>query len=193
MPHFHSDAKTEECMRILELVPSHKLIVLDKYVAVWGQHTKLVYQDFRHDIYEALIQSGSLLKKYNNISLIFPERANHPKELIEGIEDFCLEHKMSFKIISEIENEALTKYSVYIPIEEDDLARLIKKMRRAKMCFGEDVGIISFNETVFKELLDITVFTTDFEAMGRTAADFILGKEKGAHRNPFYTIHRGSL
>jgi hypothetical protein len=140
----------------------------------------MVYQDFRNDIREALCKSGSLLEKYKSISLIFPEKADHPKEIIEGIADFCLEHRMHFKVISEIEKEMPHRCSVYIPIEEDDLAKLIKKVRRTSLIIGKDIGIISFNESVFKELLDITVFTTDFEAMGRTAADFILGKEKGA-------------
>jgi DNA-binding transcriptional regulator YhcF (GntR family) len=193
MPHFDSNSKSEECQRILEMVPSHQLILLDKNIPDWGYTSKLVYQDFKLDIYEALRGSNSLLKKYKSISLIFPDRTNHPQEIIEGIADFCLEKGMDFKILSNIENEVLKKGCVYIVLEEDDLAKLIKKVQRNGMVAGKDIGIISFNESVFKELLNITVFTTDFEAMGRTAAGFILGKEKDYSRNPFYTLHRGSL
>jgi DNA-binding LacI/PurR family transcriptional regulator len=44
-----------------------------------------------------------------------------------------------------------------------------------------------------KELLGITVITTDFEAMGRTAAELLLEKQRVKVKNPFYTIRRGSL
>jgi DNA-binding transcriptional regulator YhcF (GntR family) len=193
MPHFDSSSKSQEYQRILEMVPSHQLILLDKQIPDWGYTKKMVYQDFKVDIYEALSRSYLLLKKYKSISLVFQDKTNHPQEIIEGIEDFCLEQRMAFKILSNVENEVLKIGCVYIVLEEDDLAKLIKKVHRNGMLPGKDIGIISFNESVFKELLNITVFTTDFEAMGRTAADFILGKRKDFCRNPFYALHRGSL
>jgi DNA-binding LacI/PurR family transcriptional regulator len=58
---------------------------------------------------------------------------------------------------------------------------------------GQDVGVISFNETTLKELLEITVITTDFETMGRTAAALLLDKKQIKIKNPFYTIRRKSL
>lgn len=193
MPHFYTGAKPEECKRILELVPPHELILLDKRISDWEHATKLVYQDFKNDIYEALGGLAPLLRKYKKVMLLFPENTNHPKEIIKGIEDFCSDQKKEFAIIAGAEKEPLSKHGVYIAVEEEDLAQLIKKVRRSQMVLGRDIGIISFNETVFKELLDITVVTTDFEAMGRTTADLILGKRNGSEKNPFYTIHRGSL
>jgi len=41
--------------------------------------------------------------------------------------------------------------------------------------------------------LDITVITTDFEAMGRTAAQLLLEGKKEKVKNPFYLVRRGSL
>jgi hypothetical protein len=37
------------------------------------------------------------------------------------------------------------------------------------------------------------VITTDFVAMGRTAATLLLEKQRVKVNNPFYTIRRGSL
>jgi DNA-binding LacI/PurR family transcriptional regulator len=55
------------------------------------------------------------------------------------------------------------------------------------------VGIISFNETILKDLLEITVISTDFEAMGQTAAHMLLNKEPQQVKNPFHMIVRKSL
>jgi single-stranded DNA-specific DHH superfamily exonuclease len=58
---------------------------------------------------------------------------------------------------------------------------------------GVDVGIISFNETVLKELLDITVITTDFELMGKNAGELILNPTCKQIKNPFKMIKINSL
>jgi DNA-binding LacI/PurR family transcriptional regulator len=69
----------------------------------------------------------------------------------------------------------------------------VKKIRQTSFLLGREIGIISFNETPLKELLNMTVITTDFVAMGRTAAQLLLEKKRVKVNNPFYTIRRGSL
>jgi DNA-binding LacI/PurR family transcriptional regulator len=81
----------------------------------------------------------------------------------------------------------------YIVIEDDDLTTLIKQTRADKLVIGKDIGILSFNETQLKELLDISVISTDFELMGQTAADLILGSQYIHVKNPFNVIKRSSL
>lgn len=66
-------------------------------------------------------------------------------------------------------------------------------MRKSDFQLGKEIGIISFNETELKELLDITVISTDFEKMGSTAASLILKKQIRQIRNPFKIIKRNSL
>ena len=78
-------------------------------------------------------------------------------------------------------------------IEETDLSELVKKVRQSNYQLGREIGMISFNETTLKELLNITVVTTDFEAMGYTAAALLLDNKRIKVKNPFYMIRRGSL
>ena len=60
---------------------------------------------------------------------------------------------------------------------------------------GKDVGIISYNETVLKEVLadGITVISTDFRFMGERLADMLLKGEKVKVKNPFSMIRRKSF
>jgi DNA-binding LacI/PurR family transcriptional regulator len=72
---------------------------------------------------------------------------------------------------------------------------LVKKIRQSKLEVGQEVGILSYNENPLKEVLldGITVISTDFVKLGRTAADLILKRERHHVQNPFELIVRKSL
>lgn len=193
MPHFFSDAREEVYAEIIRTVPAHQLVLLDKSLPQINYPHRAVYQDFQDDIYQALCKSSALFKKYRSITLILPDDIHHPKEINKGIENFCELQKLKLYHAGNVGGEAVRRGSVYIVTDEDNLAKLLMKVKKANLKLGEDIGIISFNETLYKELLDITVITTDFEEMGRTAAKLILGKECLQHKNPFRVIYRRSL
>lgn len=125
--------------------------------------------------------------------LVFPKYSHHPSELTEGVLQCCLEQQKGFSVVHDVLGDVLQAGTAYIVLTESDLALLIKKVRKTDYVLGRDIGIISFNETVFKELLDITVITTDFEEMGRSAAQMILSGEIKQIKNPFKLIRRSSL
>lgn len=193
MPHFFQHVNKRELTDILKAVPAHELVLLDKNVSLDFDGYMAVYQDFRKDIYEALLSATDLIDKYTSITIIFPEHSNHPTEIIDGIQQFCNEHIKQFSIVSDVSETDLIKKHVYITLTDSDLASLIKSVRARGLSIGEDVGIISFNETALKELLDITVITTDFKAMGETTARLILNRELVQIHNPFKLITRRSL
>ena len=82
---------------------------------------------------------------------------------------------------------------LFITIEEADLVSLVKQVRDKRLKLGRDIGIISYNDTPLKELLGITVVSTDFDRMGRTAAEIILGKWVDRVKSPFRLIGRDSM
>jgi DNA-binding transcriptional regulator YhcF (GntR family) len=193
MPHFFLKANLDECKKILELIPESELLILDKRLPGLKSNCIEVYQDFRQDIYYALSSANNLLNKYDKMNLLLDESDNHPQEIIIGATQYCIEHNKSIRIASRADSIKLQKKTVYIVTTDDDLAVLVKQVRMSDFCLGKDIGIISFNETVLKELLDITVITTDFKLMGKAAAECILKKEVKKINNPFYMIKRGSL
>ncbi|MFP5039387.1 GntR family transcriptional regulator [Parasediminibacterium sp. JCM 36343] len=192
MPHFEMSAKPEEYVAVLKTVPPGELILVDKILPEIPT-TKGVYQDFKNDIYKALTEAQELIAKYKSVSLLFPDQSNHPLEIIQGAELFCKKYKHSFKIISKADSIKLVKGTLYIVIAEDDLVVLVKKIKQSSFLLGKDIGIISFNETELKDLLDITVISTDFEKMGESTADLILNNRDEQIKNPFYMIKRRSL
>lgn len=55
---------------------------------------------------------------------------------------------------------------------------MIKLAKKKGYELGKEIGLISYNDTAVKEILEggITVISTDFEMMGKAAASVILNK-----------------
>ena len=136
---------------------------------------------------------GISFSKYKKLDVILPKYRNHPAEIINGVAEFCAAYKMKTSVVENSENGKPSAGTAYVVTSETDLAKLIKRIRKTKLVIGKDIGILSYNETELKDLLDITTITTDFEAMGKTAANLILKKEYKQLINPFRMIRRGSL
>jgi DNA-binding transcriptional regulator YhcF (GntR family) len=193
MPHFFHHTQEQEYLNIIRQIPENELIILDKSLPKLGENYSGVFQNFRHDIYQVLFSARQLLAKYRQLAIVFPSYSNHPLEIIEGASEFCVQHQKTLVVIPHADEETLQPGTVYLIISEADLAHLIKKVRNSPYQLGREIGIISFNETILKELLDITVISTDFELMGRTAAQMILTRQFSQVKNPFFLIQRSSL
>lgn len=193
IPHFLEGG--EDAYQIINKIPKHKLILLDKNIEGITGDYGIVYQDFATDIYNALYEALPLLKKYKCLKIIFPDYSYHPKEILKGFKNFCQEYAFEYSIVSNIENGAINIGDAFINLMEDDLVTLIKRIKQKHYKVGEEIGIISYNETPLKEILlnGITVVSTDFENLGRKAGEMILEHRKERIRNPFYLVVRNSL
>lgn len=195
MPHFYEGIQKVNVLELLSKIPSHKLVLLDRdYPELPGSYLA-IYQDFEKDIFRALESGEDLLEKYKEIVLIFPFDGQYPQEIFRGFKSWCISYKKDFRIIENAMNENIKQGTAYIMVEETDLTELIKKIRNSNFSLGKDVGLLSFNDTTLKEVLadGITVITTDFETMGRTAAALLLDGKQIKVKNPFTMIRRNSL
>lgn len=202
MPHFKTDdlkhiTLPEKVTNALKSIPNDKLIILDNVKkSNFKDNIAQIYQDFESDIYNALNEGLEKIKKYKKIILVYPEKAiyPYPKRILHGFRKFCIEHNLDFEILDKIYDEMiLKKGDLFITIEEEDLVNLVKQVREDEFILGSEIGIISYNDTPLKELLGITVISTDFKIMGETAAKMILDKKKGKIKVPFNFIDRESL
>jgi DNA-binding transcriptional regulator YhcF (GntR family) len=201
MPHFKTDdlkhiSFTEAVVKALEEIPRQKLVILDNIKLEIDGEIGEIFQDFENDIYSALKEGLSKISTYQKVILIYPEESIYPfpRRILHGFRKFCLEFNLNFEILSEIYDDMiLKKGDLFITIEESDLVNLVKQIRDDEFVMGKDIGVISYNDTPLKELLGITVMSTDFKVMGETAASMILNKQKGRVKVPFNFIVRDSL
>ena len=68
-------------------------------------------------------------------------------------------------------------------------------MKNQNFILGQDIGIISYNDTLLKEIVEggITTISTDFNEMGKRLAEMILNKEQVKIENPNKLIIRNSI
>jgi DNA-binding transcriptional regulator YhcF (GntR family) len=193
IPHFVENE--EKAYQAINTLPKDKVILLDKLLPQITGEFGAVYENFEKDIYSALQQACPVLSKYHTIKIIFPENSYIPQEIIIGFENFCRDYAFRYQVVRAIANEAISIGEVYISLMEDDLVTLIEKIQALKLTVGSDVGIISYNETALKHFIlnGLTTISTDFKAMGRSAAELILSNSKHHIQNPFYLTLRPSL
>src|SRR5690606_27027864 len=166
---------------VLNLIPPQKRIIIDyNQPALEGEYS-CIFQDFEHDMYDGLDQLQEQFAKYKKLVLIAPTEATHARHVVDGFLRFCMEHEYRYAIEHEVEAGSFKKGNAYITFsryDTDDVA-LIKLAREKNYKLGKDIGLISYNDTAVKEILEdgITVISTDFEAMGRTVSETIVNRE----------------
>jgi len=201
MPHFKNENMqhmgcTDEVLKTILSIPQGKLIVLDRNLKSLSRESGRIYQDFTEDIYNALTSGFEKLKKYRKIVLVYPSKAvyPYPKGIVTGFKRFCIQYNLDYEILDEIyDSMELQIQDLYVIIEEADLVNLVKQVRDKNYKLGEDIGIISYNDTPLKELLGITVISTNFKTMGEGAARMILTNKRLEIKNEFNFIDRFSL
>ncbi|MCY7349921.1 MAG: GntR family transcriptional regulator [Cytophagaceae bacterium] len=185
----------ERAIDVLNQLPKEKLIILDKLVpGITGEYAA-VYENFEKDLFNSLIEAEDLLRKYQVLKLIFPSYSYHAKEIMIGFQKFCTEYGFAYKIISDVTTEPLAAGELYINLMEDDLVMLIKRVKASGLRVGDELGILSYNETPLKEIIldGITVISTDFQKMGQTAARLVMDNSTEHLENPFRLIVRKSV
>jgi hypothetical protein len=201
MPHFKTEdlkhvSYTEEVVKAIKKIPKDKLVIMDNIKLGMDGQIVEIYQDFEEDIYNALKEGLSKIANYEKLILIYPEKAvyPYPRRILRGFRKFCVEYSINFEILNEVYDDMiLKKGDLFITIEESDLVSLVKQIRDSKYTLGENIGIISYNDTPLKELLGITVMSTDFKVMGESASRMIMNNEKGTTKVPFNFIDRNSI
>ncbi len=193
IPHFLEGG--ENAAAVINEKVNGKLILLDKLIPGITKEYAAVYENFEKDIFNALKEALPQLEKYQTLKLVFPAYTYFPDEILKGFRAFCQEYAFNYKVVNKIADEPINEGEVYINLMEDDLVVLLGKIKATKLVVGKNIGIISYNETPWKQfILDgITTISTDFKRMGEMAAQMVLDSDKKHIEVPFALTLRNSL
>ncbi|HPF97937.1 MAG TPA: GntR family transcriptional regulator [Mangrovimonas sp.] len=178
---------------VIEKLPNEKVFILDQTHEEL-KHYPSIHQNFQNDIYRSLKQALSRLKKYNKLVLLFPD-SKQPLGMLNGFQKFRKETQFNHEVIKTLEGRNLQKGEAYLILDDRDLIVLIKKIKETNLEIGKDIGIISYNDTLLKEIVEggITTISTDFKLMGKRLAEMIAKNERLQIENPNALIVRNSL
>lgn len=178
---------------LIKILPKHDVYILDQTNSELKDYPS-IHQNFIKDMYESLLKGKQLLDKYKKLILIFPG-FREPLGMKVGFEKFCLDYSFRNEIITDFNNIEIQKNEVYIIPDDRDLVKIVEKGKLQKLKLGTDFGIISYNETPLKKVVEngITTISTDFDAMGKQLANMILENKKNQIENECKLIIRNSL
>ena len=193
MPHFRTES--ESVVSAINKIPKDRLLLLNKDLQQLDGEYGCVFEDFELDIHQALYTGLERIKKYKKLYLVFPTENYYCVGIKTGFVNFCEEERFEYEIIQSAANHDIRPHELYIVIEEADLVEIIKKAAARNLKLGKNVGVITYNDTPFKEILagGITVLSTDFVNMGESMAEMVKKHSKEKIKNPFRLIVRHSL
>ncbi len=178
---------------IIKTLPAQDVIILDQTNPELAGYPS-VHQHFAQDMYDGLLKGRSLIDKYRQLVLLYPGN-KEPIGMVEGFLTFCRAHSLPHEVREQFRNDDILPGTVFIIPNDRDLVNVIEQARSQQLTIGRDVGIISYNDIPLKKVVEkgITTISTDFAAMGRTLADFVMHGRKDQVKNPSDLIIRQTL
>lgn len=186
-------ATFDNTSHLISKLPKDKVYILDRLKSDLHRYP-VVYQDFENDICDAMREGASLLKKYRKLFFVNPG-GKEPHERVKGFEKYCKSNKIEFEVLKSLNDIKPQLYEAYFLISDRDLVELVKIAKKYKLKLGRKFGIVSFNDTMLKEVVagGITTISTDFEEMGKNIGNMVLNHDNRRVRNPSKLIVRKSL
>jgi DNA-binding transcriptional regulator YhcF (GntR family) len=179
---------------ILETLPMDQFLMIDRYEKINGDHA-YVAQEFKSSSYKVFTELKDTIKKYDAMIYYHRPAADTPIEILQAFKAFVKDHKVNHEIRPEYVPGTLEKGKVYFTINNTELWSMLKDCKLKGWKPGKDVGILSHNDEVVKELVfdGITTYAADFRMMAEKAAEFVLKRKKIQEIIPTVLIRRKSL
>jgi hypothetical protein len=178
--------------QVIKNLPKDRVFILDQMQEELKAYSG-IYQNFEKDIFNNLTEALPLIKNYEKLILLFSK--NQPQAMFRGFYLFCKVNAIESHIIESLENRIPKKGEIYIIPDDKNLLRIIKKRKKEKLNLKSDIGIISYNDSLLKEILEggITTISTNFNEMGKRLAQMVLCDEQVQVENQNRLIIRQSL
>lgn len=186
-------ANLEHTNESIKKLPKDKVYILDQIHEDLLEYPA-IYQNFEKALCHNLNKAKHLIEKYKKLILVF-SNDKQPKGMLKGFNAFCETHNAPFEVINTLQGRLLDKGDLYIIPDDKSLLEIIKKLKEGTLALAKDIGVISYNDTLLKEIVEggITTISTDFNIMGKRLAEMILNKEQLQIENPNNLIIRNSL
>ena len=165
---------------LLQDIDPEKLLIIDRYLYL-GPAYSYIAQEFEEAIYDALIDLLSDIKKYDRFILLINEEADHPPIAIQqAFKRFTNDHNIEGEVKMSYSLGSVEKGNLYFILNDTILWYLLRDCVQKKYTIGKDIGILSQDDNVAKEIVygGITTISTDFNEMAKLAANHIKFGEK---------------
>ena len=184
----------ENSLSFLSRLNPKNTYLLDVGYKEFKDHYSGIFQNFEKDIYSILISSQHLVSRYKRLFLLYPDGLR-TRDIISGFNKFAKKKLIYTEVKSSITSSDIQRQDAFIVIDDNHLVEIVKQAKEKKWKLGQDIGVLSYNETNLKSVIahGITTITTDFEAMGKAMAEMVTTGKSEVIENPFVMIDRKSF
>ena len=186
-------ANLKETEKVIDRLPKDKVYILDQTNKELIKYPS-IHQNFKKDMYQGLQAGLEKIKKYEKVILLY-SASRQPKGLLDGFQLFCTHNGLKSEVIDTLIDRVLSNKELYIILDDKNLIRIIKTIQEKQLIIARDIGLISYNDTLLKEIVEggITTISTNFNLMGQRLAEMIINNEFAQVENPNSLILRKSL
>lgn len=180
--------------RLLRNIPISKLLIIDRLMDLGAEYS-YVSQEFEEATYAVFQELHPKIKKYKEVIFYFRENTAEPNEIKNAFLRFLKDYKLKGRIEKQYHVGDLKKGKLYFTIHNPELYQMLKEVLQKGWILGEDLGILSHNDDVIKEIISggITTFSTSFARIGSEAAKFVLERTVIREVVPTTLADRGSV
>ncbi len=185
----------EEELVTLDKVLLQKLILMDRKNKKFLGRINQIYQDFDDNFFRVLNKEATNMAKYKKLTLILPKNNPYPRpiEVAKGLKKFCIKHQLAYDIKDELHSSTSLETNVlYIAFKESDLIHIVNKTKKENYKIGEDIGVISYMDTMLKKYLGISVIETNFQKITKAISNILSQGTINTVRVDFDFINRNS-
>jgi DNA-binding transcriptional regulator YhcF (GntR family)/uncharacterized membrane protein len=174
----------------------HGFVILPEHVELGGRvqqtlnkipQDRLVWLDgpsaLTPPLRDILAASPAVFAAYRSVRLVMSDDAYIPAEWLCDLEAHCAGRGIEYYVVDTPDEEDLQARTAYVVFTDQDLVALLKQARAKGWQPGREIGMLSYQDQPYKELLagGISTFGPDIRQVARQAADqLITGRRQPA-------------
>lgn len=184
----------DKARELMASLPQEKLIIVDRYLNT-GSRCSYVTQEFYKSTLKALNFKRDKISSYTKIVLFYNNFTDYPEGILRAYKAFLGEFNLHGIICNKYQSKLLDTKTLYICISDSDLWPLLKDIEKENLIMGKEIGVISFNDHIVKEIITggVTTVSTNFKEMGKKVAKLIQYPDVCNQIIPTELIDRGSF
>lgn len=182
--------------KVMSKLPAQQLYLMDRISDLNPKKYAGIYQDFASNLREILTNIKERIRQYQQFILFFRNTITiPPAELKEEFRRSCEKLEVNYQIIEDQSDFEVNDGDAFLVIDDNDLVNIVRQAWKKNLIPGENIGILSYNETSLKEVVanGISVISTDFVKMGKEIVKMVLNDDHTLKPNPCLFIDRGSF
>ncbi len=179
---------------LLTGIEPQKLLIIDRFLKMPDGYS-YISQEFEQATYHKLVELLPSIRKYKKFVLFFSNDKDYPPGILTAFQRFISDYEIVAKVEKDYRPGSVKKGRLYFFISDAYLWEVLRDCRNNELVVGTDVGILSHNDHVVKEIVfgGITTISSDFKKMARSAATHIKNQETTQEIVPLDLMKRNSL